>query len=116
MWIVMNDAFISIVQSTKNENEVVVRARVAEDLANVWPEHKSDIIETSDSDYRYRLFLNKEHVAETIKDSILDIDYPNFKNSVKQTWRKNAYMKIWSVMYDVQESLNPSNWYSTYRR
>lgn len=115
MWIVMNNAFISIVQSTENKDEVVVRARVKEDLANVWPTLQTSIIETDDSDYRFRLFLNKEYVAETIKDSIMDIDYPNFKNSVKQKWRYHAYTDIWAIMHKVQETFTPSNWYKTYR-
>lgn len=103
MWIVMNDSFISVVKDRHMRDGVVARARVREDLERLFPTHVADVIETEDSDYRFRLFLMKEHVADVIRDRILDIEYDNFKNSVKEGWRKTAYTRIWGVMYDVQE-------------
>lgn len=115
MWIVMNDSYVSIVKNRLDEQQVVVRARVQEDLSNLFPEHVNNIIETDDSDYRFRLFLNRDFVSRVVRDRILDIDYDNFKNSVKDHWRKAAYMRIWQIMYDVQESFTPSNWFKGYR-
>ena len=40
-------------------------------------------IEESDyTDYRYRVRVPREVFAEALKEMALDIDYPNFKNSV----------------------------------
>ena len=115
MWIVMNDSYVSIVQDRTNDSGVVVRARVREDLGNLFPEHVNDVIETDNSDYRFRLFLDKEFVAQVVRYRVLDIDYPNFKDSVKESWRKSAYTRIWQVMYEVQDRFTPSNWFKSYR-
>lgn len=102
MWICMNDAFVSIVEDFSDKNKVVVRARVGEDLVALFPDFKDDIIETHDSDYQFRLFLDREFVAMIVRNRIMGINYPNFKDSVKQSWRKTAYMKIWEIMFRVQ--------------
>lgn len=116
MWIAMNDSFVSIVQDRKDKKMVVVRARVKEDLESLFPNHQEDIIETSTSDYRFRLFLDKSYVSHVIRYRILDIRYENFKDSVKQPWRKNVYMKIWRAMYDVQEHMyGIGQWWQNYR-
>lgn len=119
MWIAMNDSFISIVADRDYEMGVVVRARVKEDLVALFPDHQKDIIETEDSDYRFRLFLDQQYVAMTIEERVMGINYDNFKNSVKQSWRKTAYMRIWDVMNSVQESLYGKqkmwDWYQNYR-
>lgn len=116
MWVAMNDSFVSIVQDNTDPKSVVVRARVEEDLENLFPEHSAEIIETDDSDYRFRLFLDKIYVADRIKERVLDIDYFNFKDSVKQSWRKIAYLKIWQVLYDVQQKMyEKTPWWVNYR-
>lgn len=117
MWIAMNKSFVSIVQHRDDTNSVVVRARVKEDLIDLFPQQTIDIIETDDSDYRFRLSLDKELVADVVRQRVVGINYPNFKNSVKESWRKQAYMKIWNVMYDVQAQKYKSakNWWASYR-
>ena len=119
MWIAMNDSFISIVADRNDELSVVVRARVKEDLESLFKEHVDDIVETDDSDYRFRLFLDQHYVAMTIEERIININYHNFKDSVKQSWRKTAYMQIWSVMNAVQERMYGKqkiyDWYKNYR-
>jgi len=117
MWIAMNDSFVSIVADREYEMGVVVRARVKEDLVALFPDHQKDIIESEDSDYRFRLFLDQQYVAMTIEERVMGISYDNFKNSVKQGWRKAAYTKIWEVMYTVQEKTYPrlQEWWENYR-
>ena len=101
MWIVMNDSYISAVQDRNNKMNLVVRARVREDLENAFPSLKQDIIESTDSDYRFRLFMSKQFLCGVMNTKIMNIDYDNFKNSVKQNWRHDAYLAIWSIMYKV---------------
>lgn len=119
MWIAMNDSFVSIVQSRDCDNEVVVRARVREDLVALFPPWESLIIESEDGDYRFRLFMDKETVSWVIKDRIMDINYDNFKNSINKTtqsWRYRAYTKIWQVLFGVQhERYGVSEEYSRYQ-
>lgn len=116
MWVVMNDSFVSVVQDRTDKDRVVVRARVEQDLVELFPDHTADMIETTDSDYRFRLFLNKRYVAKKIEQRVMDIDYPNFKDSVTQSWRKLAYTQIWQIMYNVQEKMYGTNaWWVNYR-
>jgi hypothetical protein len=116
MWIVMNDSYVSIVEDRTNEQNVVVRARVREDLENLFAVNASDIIETDNSDYRFRLFLDRKFVADIVRQRIETIDYDNFKNSVKEPWRKQAYTKIWQVMYEVQSKMyGIGSWWVNYR-
>jgi len=118
MWIVMNDSYVSIVKDREDDMGVVVRARVKEDLESLFgKDHAEDIIETDDSDYRFRLFLDQAYVAAVIEDRVMNIDYDNFKNSVKQSWRKMAYTQIWNIMHRVQEDTYPRmvQWYENYR-
>ena len=113
----MNDSFVSIVQDRNVPSRVAVRARVEEDLISLFPEHAGDIITTDDSDYRFRLFLDKVYVSKIVAGRVIDIDYDNFKNSVKEKWRKNAYMDIWHVMFQIQQKLYPTanQWWLNYR-
>lgn len=116
MWIVMNDSFISVVEHNTDEDRVVVRARIEGDLDKIFPEHKQDIIVTTNSDYRFRLLLDKQYVADRIYQRMLDIDYDNFKDSVAESWRKAPYYKIWQIMQEVQEKLYKNRpWWENYR-
>ena len=47
MWIVMNDSYISAVQDRTNKMNLVVRARVREDLENAFPGLAKQIIEST---------------------------------------------------------------------
>lgn len=107
MWIAMNDSFVSLVRDTKDHDRLVVRSRTREDIEAFITKLQCDaeIIETEDSDYRFRIFVYKIDVAEAMCDMVCDIDYPNFKDSVKDHWRKQAYTQIWYVMYMVQANL-----------
>ena len=104
MWVAMNDSFVSIVADRNDPDGVVVRARKYEDLVAFEPFIENKIIESNDSDYRFRVFIQKRYAAEIMFEKTAEIDYDNFKNSVKEGWRKNAYMSIWTVMNKVQET------------
>lgn len=114
----MNDAFFSVVKDRNNENGVVVRARISGDLENVFG-HEHEVIETDDSDYRFRLFLDQEYVKQVIADRVGNIDYHNFKDSINKgdTDRKTYYTRVWSVMYDWQERFyqRAYGWWLNYR-
>ncbi len=102
MWIIMNDAFLSVVQNIYNEDELLVRARVKGDIERVFS--NAEVFADEGADYKYRSFLPKREVAKIIEWNILDIDYGNFKHSVAKSdkKRRSAYDRVWSDLYRLQ--------------
>ncbi len=111
MWVFLNDAFFSIVQHREDADTVVVRARVKGDLEKAFGA-RHEVVEGDKSDYRFRMFLNKEYVSNVLKEKVLSIDYDNFKDSInkKDTNRKSYYYEVWRVMNDWQEKVFGSSW------
>jgi hypothetical protein len=107
MWLMTNFGFFSIV---KKEGEVylTVRARAKQDLLNLKTRYLPAVgaIEESDyTDYRYRVRVPQEAFAEALREMALDIDYPNFKNSVAAAQgkaRAKLYEDIWVRLLDLQ--------------
>ena len=101
MWIFSNNSFVSAVQDRNNPDGLCVRARVKGDLETLFGSDV-EVVETFDSDYRYRCFVSKDRVANTIAQSIRNIEYTNFKNSVDDHDRHDAYLDVWTAMYRYQ--------------
>ena len=101
MWIQFNNAFLSIVENRENTTELLVRARVKGDIEKVFPE--ADVFENNNADYKYRAFISKAIVAEKIMLKVTEINYDNFKNSVKEIERKKVYGNIWAELRNFQK-------------
>lgn len=101
MWILMNDAMLSIVRHHTRPDDLLVRARLAGDIERVFPQ--AEVVEGAGSDYRFRAFVPRPQVADAISRRLLDIDYGNFKNSVREPKRHDAYFEVWHSMYGLQE-------------
>jgi hypothetical protein len=104
MWICKNDAFLSIVDKEKTKNgtedpriSLCVRARVKGHIESVFPD--AEVVHTPHNDYHYRAFILRREVADAIHDSIMDIGYPNFKNSVADDDLHCAYADVWATMF-----------------
>jgi len=108
MWICKNDAFLSIVDKgelgcgTPHEDGsksgfLCVRARVKGHIERVFPDAK--VVHTPHNDYHYRAFVIRRDVADALHESIMDIGYPNFKNSVADDDLHCAYADVWSTMF-----------------
>lgn len=97
MWICLNDGFISAVENTRDltGNQLVIRARKREHLENIFP--KSDVVETLDTDYRFRVFMTKEDFSKVLASRALNINYDNFKNSVKDEKLHDMYEGFWWI-------------------
>jgi hypothetical protein len=104
MWIMLSDAFLSIV-AAEYPDELLVRARAKGDIERVFPRAK--VVYTPRGDYHYRANVNRQVVIDEITVEIINIDYPNFKNSVAQKDRHLAYLRVWSVMMGFQEGRAP---------
>ena len=101
MWIQFNNAFLSIVENRYNKLELLVRARVKGDIEKIFPE--ADVFEDDNADYKYRALISKAKVAARMMLKMTEINYDNFKNSVKETKRKNAYSNVWVELRKLQK-------------
>jgi hypothetical protein len=106
MWILMNDAMLSIVRHTAEPEMMLVRARLAGDIERVFPQ--AQVVVGGGSDYRFRAALPEQEVADAISQRLLDVDYSNFKNSVRDRKRHDAYFDVWGVMHRMQEQARKS--------
>lgn len=102
MWICANNAFLSIVNSDQDPTVLMVRARRHGDLEAVFgPE--TEVTTLPGRDYQFRAFIKREVVGEVIAKALVDINYGNFKNSVKDNHLHDAYAHVWGTMADLQE-------------
>ena len=104
MWVFTSQSFLSIVEHNEEPSLLHVRARFRGDIECVFP--NADVIETPRSDYRFRTSLSREKVAEALSRAVKGIDYDNFKNSVGDPDRKDAYIKVWESMWNAQDRRN----------
>ena len=101
MWIFLNNAFYSIVDPSNGEsNKLLVRARFAGDINLNFPNAVE--IFTPNRDYAYRAEIDRAEVITVITNRIDNINYNNFKDTVEEDWRHDAYLNVWSVMHDEQ--------------
>lgn len=100
MWIFLNNAFLSIVHKDGDDSTLLVRARRRGDIEAVFPE--AEVRETPGNDYRFRALLDRETVAQAMAESVRNICYANFKDTVKDRARHDAYLGVWTVMYRYQ--------------
>jgi hypothetical protein len=96
----MNDAFLSVVNKGDKPNTLRVRARVRGDIERVFPD--ADVWNNKDADYAFAADVDRDLVSKTIAERIDNIEYNNFKNSVKEHDRHIVYLKVWSVLHDFQ--------------
>lgn len=97
----MNNSFVSAVQDRNNPDQLCVRARIKGDLETLFGTD-TPVLETHDSDYRFRAFMPKSVVADVVAKNIQNIEYDNFKNSVTDHDRHDAYLDVWTAMYRYQ--------------
>ena len=102
MWIFLNDAFVSIVADRNDRTRFLVRGRLPGDIECLWPE--AEVLEGQGSDYRFRAYLPRASVVKAITNRLRDVDYGNFKGSVRQSRRHDAYFEVWDAMFRAQEA------------
>lgn len=101
MWIMLSDAFISIVAKDCGPDELLVRARRAGDIRKVFGRGVK-VTRYTKSDYLYRAVVKRTAVASALANEIWNVDYPNFKDSVRDDKLHNAYLRVWTAMAEVQ--------------
>ncbi len=100
MWIFLPNSFISIVQKPGDTDMLTVRSRIKGDIENVFPGVKVEA--NKGTDYKFRAKVQREAVAKALHDQAMSISYANFKGTVKDRKRHDAYMGVWSAMYKAQ--------------
>lgn len=107
MWIFLNNAFLSIVapkpgRGVNPRTHLVVRARLKGDIQRAFPRLKAPVTESKKTDYRFRAVVTRNMVAAVLAEHAKAIAYDNFKDSVKNKRRHDAYLRVWSIMFQEQ--------------
>ena len=100
MWVFLTDAFVSIVEDRNDSSKLRVRARIKGDIERLFGVEAKEL---PSADYRFHVSIPREEVVKVIGERVLAIDYPDFKSTVKDRKRHDAYMSVWSDMHDVQQ-------------
>jgi len=104
MWLFHPDGFCSIVVDAQRPGNLLVRGRVKGDLERLFPGFRVEV--TPNHDYRFRISVPREHVADRVAEAIEAIDYPNFKHECAAD-RQAPYLRVWSVMHELQLARAP---------
>ena len=102
MWIMLNDAFFSIVNKDCPPGQLLVRARRPQDIEKVFG-RSVRVERDTDADYLFRARIAKSDIAEVFEREVNRIDYGNFKDSVMSKDLHDAYMRVWTAMAGVQD-------------
>lgn len=107
MWVILNNAFVSIVEHRDDASKLIVRGRFKGDVERFLNPLASGlrVIEevTPSADYRFRAVVPREEVANAMLRSVQRITYPNFKDSIKAAFRKSIAMRVWSIFHREQQ-------------
>lgn len=116
MWLFTKYGFYSVTVSRDDPAKMQIRARAKKDLERLvdfaeklgWKpgEHYSEILETKNADYRWRIICTPSQWAAIADGLAWDIDYSNFKNEIKDGFRHRLYEKIWHTMLELQHKEN----------
>jgi hypothetical protein len=110
MWLFTPTGFLSIVVDRDEPGRLLVRARARADLDAFCARTGSGpVLETPDRDYRFRVCVTADVVADDVAAQARAIDYGNFKAAVAERQgreRADVYERVWSVMHAFQFSLS----------
>lgn len=102
MWIFTRGGFVSIVEHRDDPHTLIVRGRFAGDAARFLGVPVARELETPDADYRFRVMAKREAVEKAVVRAVKGVRYPNFKDSIREAWRKALALKVWSILHAAQ--------------
>jgi len=110
MWLVTDRGFYSVVDKGDREGYLCVRGRVREDIEALFEldslaGYAGEVIETDNSDYRYRVYVKREDWVAAAADLAGQIDYDNFKSEVARRQgreRAHTYLGVWQALFELQ--------------
>ena len=101
MWICLSDAFLSIVNSDRDPTVLMVRARRRGDIEAVFGP-SVEVTTLPQRDYQFRAFIRRDIVGTVIAQALMEIDYCNFKGSVRDKNLAHSYHEVWDIMQELQ--------------
>jgi inorganic pyrophosphatase len=109
MWLFTNNAFVSVVADRENPQtgDLLVRARAKGHINSLWPDAK--VFSVANSDYAYRAWVSRNDFKEALLNQVDNLNYTNFKNSIRDKGYHDAALDVWDAMYSYQSRQNLSN-------
>lgn len=107
MWLITRFGFFSIIQRSK-EGTLTVRSRVRDDLVELRDHYfpgQSEVRTLEGTEYPYSITVQRDILAEAMKQVILDINYSNFKEVITDEQgpaRANVYDSVWKQLFRLQ--------------
>src|SRR6185369_9419008 len=100
MWIMLNDAFLSIVHKDCQRSELMVRARRKGDIERIFPH--AYVTRSTETDYLFRAVISRAAVEQAMLGELRRITYSNFKDTVTDEPLHHAYLGVWNRMAELQ--------------
>ncbi len=118
MWIFNEDGFFSTVVDRDDPTVLAVRSRDGMSLVNfckvVGLDYKSDLVETRERDYPWRVRVPKEVWVRYMETKASELDYVDFKSHMTERYQVGKFQlkqlktlgEIWALMYGHWEVLS----------
>jgi hypothetical protein len=97
MWIGLNDGWLSIVANRNDDETLLVRARSESHIMSAFPD--CDMFVLKNADYPYRAYIERHRVAQEMVKRVIEIEYDNFKASVRDEKLHDMYTNMWQECY-----------------
>jgi len=109
MWIMTKLGFFSVVEHRGTSDCLLVRARCQTDIENITAKTGNTWWQDDLADYPYRTTCYRDKWAEVLADIAKDIDYDNFKSSIKDERHLAAYRRVWQNMLYIDDRFTSSD-------
>jgi 8-oxo-dGTP pyrophosphatase MutT (NUDIX family) len=115
MWLFTPIGYYSIVQKPRT-TYLTVRARVLSDLIALRERYLPELSApkaTPGNDYPYRATVSHEAFSKALGKMVLDLDYDNFKNTVRSQQgpaREKCYHRVWETLRGLSETESALPW------
>ncbi len=96
MWVFTSTGMLSVVAHRDLNGSLLVRARSPFHIREMFP--NAVVNETPNADYPFRIIIDRETFANVMLDYSLNIDYDNFKNSIKEHNFHDYCVQVWAIM------------------
>lgn len=108
MWIFTETGFVSAVKKPQDGGLVSLRARNHASLEAIAATYNTEIINTPNGDYPWRLFITNEQLAAWLSETALNLDYSNFKSRAHKANKNSAFISalhdVWAVMTHTEDA------------
>lgn len=112
MWVFTETGFVSAVRKADNPSVLTVRSRDKKSLEPLAAQTGSQIAQSPDADYPYRVFVEQEAFAQWAFEQSMAVDYNNFKDKVAKSRGyefASALGNVWVAMLKVEDEQARTN-------